>query len=52
MAGAYACISGKNKERALFRRNGVLLVLLGCIMLASFFAFKEIIPLLIEGSGS
>jgi hypothetical protein len=43
----YFTVSGKRaRHSTMTRRTGVLLVILGSAMLISFFAFKQVIPLI------
>ena len=46
LAAYFFLMSDKTKKDSLRRRNGVMIVLLGLLMLGSFFIFKEIMPLI------
>jgi len=44
MSGYFVLVNKKAKLNSLYKRNGVMLVILGVLMLACFFMFKEVIP--------
>ena len=46
LAGYFVLADEKTKGSSMAKRNGVLIVILGILMLAAFFIFKEIIPLI------
>ena len=46
LAGYFVLMSERTKKDSIRRRNGVMIVVLGVLMLGSFFIFKEMIPLI------
>jgi len=49
LAGYFMIMSEKSRRLTMYRRNAVMVAILGLFMLGSFFIFKEIIPLIFEG---
>ena len=45
LVGYFVLMGAKAKTDSMSRRNGVMIIVLGLLMLISFFLFKEIIPL-------
>ncbi|MDR1014819.1 MAG: hypothetical protein LBL86_07575 [Coriobacteriales bacterium] len=46
LSGVFLLTGEKGRREGRIRRRGVLLVALGAVMLASFFVFKQAIPLI------
>jgi len=46
LAGYFMLMSEKSKQSSIYRRNGVMVVITGLLMLGGFFMFKEIVPLI------
>ena len=46
LAGYFMLMSEKAKQSSMYRRNGVMVVITGLLMLGGFFLFKEIVPLI------
>jgi uncharacterized membrane protein len=46
IVGYFTFLSGGKKHSTLLRRNGVLLIVTGAVMLASSFVFKMTMPLI------
>jgi uncharacterized membrane protein len=45
IAGYFTLTNARARQKTTVRRTGVLLIVLGAFMLVTFFAFKQIIPL-------
>ena len=46
LVGYFVLMAEKAKKNSMARRNGVMIIVLGTLMLASFFIFKQIMPMI------
>ena len=46
LAGYFAFLNVKSRQDSMHRRTAVMVIVLGILMLGSFFIFKEIVPMI------